>query len=356
MNISKRHLRQMQSLENVCDFDFKEKIATIQLNYESVDEILDEHLSKPGKPVVSDEVSEYLSNLIAVVPKWFNVDFSLHISDYGDYKYENVLKALNANLENTFYYYDDSRKSDNVLSVIFILIGLAFLALNVISCDLHWFGPEGSMGASIFESLFDIAAWVFVWEGGAILFLTYDEDSTLFRKELKRFYALQLKDKDGNLLYSADSKTLYNDWINVKKGESFSRNFILISSTFILAITCILSVEYIGSFGILDTTEKILFPVLFGFAILGTSSNISFYLEKGKLREYALLLSCCLFFLNAIYVIFGFIVSEGSNISVPVIASFLCIILAINIGCLIYLRKQNISIDEVERRLHREHK
>ena len=69
MKISKRTYRQIKNLEQKCTFDTENKVAHIPLHYASPDDLLDEHLSWPDKPVVSDEAMDLRNTENAVKPK-----------------------------------------------------------------------------------------------------------------------------------------------------------------------------------------------------------------------------------------------------------------------------------------------
>lgn len=104
-------------------FDLAKRIATVPLYYKTPDDLLDEHLSRPGKPVISDAAIDYLLDIIKDIPKEFTVNISLTVNDYGEYDHQQLLKAIQTTVENTYYYYDENRRKDIVLSVLFIIIG-----------------------------------------------------------------------------------------------------------------------------------------------------------------------------------------------------------------------------------------
>ena len=85
MELSKRVLRQVENLSKTYEFDMEKRVATIPLYYDSPEELIDIHLSSPGKPVVSDDAIDYLCEVVSFIPKEFTVEIKLIIDDYGEY-------------------------------------------------------------------------------------------------------------------------------------------------------------------------------------------------------------------------------------------------------------------------------
>ena len=110
MKLNRHTLRQIENLKNLYDFDLENQVVTIPLHYETTDDLIDGHLSQPGKPVVSKEALDYLIDIIMSIPSVFTVDFALKVDDYGDYTHKQLIEAIRNTIENAFYYYDGSRK------------------------------------------------------------------------------------------------------------------------------------------------------------------------------------------------------------------------------------------------------
>ena len=344
MELSKRTLKQIKNLSNVCEFDLQNMTATVQLHYADLSDFIDIHLSRPEKPVVSDIAVDYILDIISDIPKEFNVDFHLTVDDYGEYTHEHILEALKLTVENTYYYYDDTRKKDNVLAVIFIMLGVIIFAINSVGGDSGWFGSADSINKSIIGVVLDVLTWALLWEGAAILLLTYANESTVFGKCMRRFNGILFKDKSGNTLSSMDRDGFYKDWIYLKTGEGFSRSFILFSNVFLFLLISVEMLEFAGNriySGNTFWTYLLNWILIFALMV----SNISFYREKGKFKKLALPVSLVAMLYNLYFVVYGIVSKIPPNKNF-VISCLFFICIAVNVVCIIYMNKQNVTIKE----------
>ena len=83
MELNKRTLKQIELLSAHYDFDLEKGIATVPLHYATADDLIDEYISRPGKPKLSSDTLDYLQEIIQEIPKEFTIDFSLTVEDYG---------------------------------------------------------------------------------------------------------------------------------------------------------------------------------------------------------------------------------------------------------------------------------
>lgn len=344
MELSKRTLRRIRNMAHICDFDTDAGIALVKLHYKTPDELVDVHLSRPGVPVVSDEAVDYLRAIIADIPKEFKVDFSLTIDDYGAYSHVQLLNSLRATIENTFYYHDEARKKDSVLAVVFIIAGILFLSLEVAGGLAGWYGAGGSLSRSIIETVLDVFVWALIWEGGALLLLTYENDSTLFSRDMKRFHGVRFNDAQGVTLSAIDREQLYKGWIYLGTREAFARSFILFSNAALLALLsveimeCVTGIEAFGRIGVFGFIVSWL--LLLALAL----SNIGVYREKGRLRKIALPLTIAALALNIMSVFFGIFTGRVGT-RYFVLDCLFIVFLAANLVCLMYMRKLHVRIE-----------
>ncbi len=343
MELSKRTLRWIENMGSDIDFDLGKRIATVPLYYETPDDLLNVRRSRPGKPVISRDALDSLLDAVKEIPKEFTVEFSLIIDDYGEYDHDQLLEAIQKSIENTYYYYDEDKKKDNVLSVIFLIIGIMILCFQMIGGYYGLLGEEGTISTDVVNSLLDSFSCVFIWEMGAVLFLTYGSDSTLFHKELRRIHGIRFVTKTGEVLSSVDKATVSKKWISVGKGERIARSFILFTYPLILALTVIEIGESASQLENLNIGYVFSYAFTWAMVVLLSISSISFYRGKGPLRKWTLPLSLIAFAYMIISIIGWFASGEIHNIFFYM--DFLgTILLLINIFCLIYMRKQNVDV------------
>ena len=252
--------------------------------------------------------------------------------------------AIRTTIENTFFYHDDSKKHGNVLAVIFIILGILVLAFEYIALHYGWFGPETSLSKDIIDSLVSIIVWVFIWEGGAILFLSYDSESTLFHKDIRRFHGINFINELGDSICALKENTLYHRWVNPKKSERFAQNYILFSYPVLLAIATISIAEIIENGSYVSLVAMIPYILDAVLMLLLTICNISFYREQGVMKKLALPLSIVLDVIMALNIVSWFF--DVIYWKFFIIDCFAFIMVLIEIICLIYIRKQNVNIDK----------
>ena len=345
MELSKRTLKWIENMGSDIDFDLEKKIATVPLYYDTPDDLLNAQRSRPGKPVISRDALNSLLDTIKEIPKEFTVEFSLIIDDYGEYDHDQLLEAIQKIIENTYYYYDEDKKQNNVLAVILLIIGVLALCFQVIGGYYGLLGTEGTISSDIINCMLDSFSCVFIWEAGAVLFLSYGNDSTLFHKELSRIHGIRFATKAGEVLSSVDKATVCKNWVSVGKGERIARTLILFTYPLIIA----LSVTEVGESAsqLENLNGGYVFSYIFTWAmvILLLISSISFYRGKGPLRKWTLPLSLIAFAYMVISIIGWFASGETNNIFFY-LDFFGTILLLINIFCLIYMRKQNVDVRE----------
>lgn len=343
MELSKRVLRQVENLSDKFDFDMEKRVATIPLHYETPEELIDVHLSSPGKPVVSDDAIDYLCEVVSFIPKEFTVDFKITIDDYGEYDHAVLMNSLRATIENTYYYYDENRKKDNVLATIFLILGILLLALETIGGMTGWYGAAGSISDTIIETVMDVLVWVFAWEGAALLLLTYGNESTQFYKAMERFNGISFLGNDGEVLIRLDEEEFYKGWIYLGGREKFARNYILFSNAALLTILSVLTVEVFAGLESFDTIDLTGFGISWVLTVLLVLSNIAFYKESGRLGKCALVCSI----VSMVYAVITFIYNAcwDGFVSTHAIGNLiLFVVLLINVICLRYMKKQNVEV------------
>ena len=343
MKTDKRTYRHLKNMEHICSFDRENAIAHVPLYYASPEEMLDIHVSRPDRPVVSDDTIDYIRDIISNIPDDFQVDISLVIDDYGPYDHQQLMDSLRATIENTYYYHDEKRRQSNVLAIFFLIIGFLVLCIDVIGCFAGWFGEDDSVGITIIDTVACIFAWIFLWEGSALLLLTYEEDSHIFSRQMQRFHKVDFSGPDGNPRSSMDQDQFYDGWVHLSFREVFSRSYILFSNA-ILAATMILEIlRCCANLSTLSVPDMILYLFSWAVILLLVICNVSFYMNKGKWQDYALPVSVGVLICNLGYIGLFLTGITDSGEYFP----FCCVFsaaLIVNIICLKYMKKLSVEI------------
>lgn len=341
--LNKKTLRQMENLKDICDFDLENQVASILIHYDSYEEIIDKHLSRPNRPVISNETVEYLTETTAVIPNSFRLDISIQIDDYGEYNHKQLLDSIKEVIEDTFYYYDEHSIKQKVLGITFIAIGILILAVKIAGKLTGIFGPTDAVYFEVLDTILDVFVWVLLWEGGYILFVRYEEDDTIFKKKIGAIHSLSMVDSKNKVLYSLDEDKFYEDWVYEDVKEKVSRNILLIVVFFVLTQVIVQAMNLIGISPMLSGKTLILAIVQIALMIILALSNVSFYRNKGFLCKVAIPVSYITLACSIIFT-YNFSILVDKNFHTIFINSLYIGSIIVNIICLHYLKKiENIN-------------
>lgn len=135
----------------------------------------------------------------------------------------------------------------------------------------------------------------------------------------------------------------YEGWIELSKKEIFARGFILLSTTLFLASLVFQVVEMFASKGTLSGLDIALYIISWILILLLVVSNVSFYLDEGRMKKYALTISIILFAYNALSIVL-YAADFIKDTAYFVFGCAFVVGLLLNIICIIYMKKQSIDI------------
>lgn len=173
MELSKRTLRRMDILKNICDFDTQSGVATVFVHFHTAAEMLELSASNTKEPVLSKTAVNMLKKIIDAVPAEFDVDVSVNIDDYGDYDAEVLSRSYKAAVENLSYRKRSTQKRKTFIMSEFVIIGLFFLVLLFISEKLHMFSTVGTTLSGVITLFIELIFEVYFEEG--LLFFTIEK-------------------------------------------------------------------------------------------------------------------------------------------------------------------------------------
>ncbi len=210
MKISKRTLRRIENISDICDFDTEKGTATLYLRFDKAEEILDKQQSTPVRPVISAETIERMSRNMCIIPEEFDVVYAITIDDYQDYAPDQLLHAYKTGLENRYFRRDEENRSDHVAWLLFAMLGLAIFIFMVLGKHYGWFGIVSSVTAMVMAAILDMLFEIF-FEKSIIFCFIHDNRLDLFRKSFRRLDALQCCDQNGKMLSCWKTKKPRND-------------------------------------------------------------------------------------------------------------------------------------------------
>lgn len=182
--IKKSKLRQhIELMEQYFDVDNENKIVTVHVHFDSVEQLFNNYrVVKSGKkPLISNEVSEKLEQILERIPKRYKLNLEISIDDYNQFSKEQLKQIVYENLLMKKFSYRIKIQKNYHQAFILGGIGVLFLVLNIVGQFLHWFGPIDGIFNLIMSKFIDIAAWVFIWEAVTISLLESTEHRGLLK-------------------------------------------------------------------------------------------------------------------------------------------------------------------------------
>ena len=284
--------RQLELIEKYYYLDREKKIIDVDLNYDSVDDILDKEIGNPNNPQFSKNVLETMDSIIENIPTGYKVNINLVLKDYKGYDPKVLMETFNNTLELRRYSSRKKRLNKQVFSGMLIFIGISIMLLMII-CK-NYISFDNDIQDEILNEVLDIAAWVFVWEAVTMLFLD-DPGKSKLAVEIRRkvnkitFYT---HDNEEPLL-SETNDAIFKNWESISRIKTASRYMLLISSIAFLFLAVYSIYDFFKSFNEAAQIVNVVVLIIFGVVqfivkILGGISGIKLFLNK-PVKHYKLL-------------------------------------------------------------------
>lgn len=172
MILSKRTLKRIKNIKEICAFDMKNKTATLTLRFQNIDEIIDTRIGSIEDPVICAEAIKALENGLDIVPREFKVNFEIMIADYQSYDPQIIKHAYLEAIERRKYKRRIFGKRERSRIVRFFALGLFLLLPAILSARYGWFTFFGVNISVLIAFMLEIAADFLLEEGFAYFIIT----------------------------------------------------------------------------------------------------------------------------------------------------------------------------------------
>ena len=200
MKNSKKSLitRRHELMKKRFDVDEENKIVKLDLHYESVDEVLDEHLDTKVASFNREKFAA-IQDIVSDFPLEYKVDVGIKIDDYKQYRPEEIMDGFKDAVELTLFSGTKEHRKKWIQITFLLIAGILVLYLIGRGILGTWTGMQEST-QEVFREVLDITAWVFIWQAVSLMFLTPTEERLIYLTLAKRINDICLYDKDYNLL------------------------------------------------------------------------------------------------------------------------------------------------------------
>lgn len=191
MELSRRALRRMEITSRFCSYDTVRAVATIRVRFRTADEIVDEALSRPGRPVIRTDAVEILQDAVDLVPKEFSVDFEIAIEDCRGHDPGTIQDAYRAAAEALDLRKEAVKRSKTTRMIAFGLIGVVLMMVVILNRRFGWFEYTGPVYKMVIAYFLDLLFEVYFEECG-IFFTISKIYGTVKKRRLKRLGSVRI--------------------------------------------------------------------------------------------------------------------------------------------------------------------
>lgn len=242
---NERIRRKLALLSKYHHFNTETKVFDITLSYDAPDEVLETNFSNPEYPFFKNEVLNKVEELVDRVPLEYKSNLIFEFNSIGDYSLEGIEEAFNDAMELDNYSVEKIKIKQLLTAVVLFLIGLTILFTKATLSKNSWFLDDSSNAPAILDEVFDISAWVFVWEAVTIFFLSreYKEQASIFLK--KRINKIIFRSKKDNFELEEEYEEIVDKWVYDPKTTRIGRYLLLIFSAGFFAIFVTGTIDFI---------------------------------------------------------------------------------------------------------------
>lgn len=285
--LTPRIRRQIEIISKYYDIDYENRIITLELHYESVDELFESDFVGKGIPSFKEDILKRISGILESFPEEFTANLKLSIDDYKGMDPKKITESLKDSLELFNYHVHHEKSYRWVEAVILALISVAILFVRKFALDNKIIDDS-----VLLTEMLDITAWVFLWQGVTVLFLGQDTLNDINFKLISKLNTVSLLDKNKNIVNSINRAEIEKDWVQISKKEKVSRKMLIIAGAVSLAtgITNISGILQYAFVPELYSTPILIITLVVAIlgvliAIFGGIGAISLFREKGPFKK-----------------------------------------------------------------------
>ena len=312
IDLSSNH--QISLLEKYYDVDKEKRQINVKLYYDKASDLLDFEVGDQGKEMFNNDVFEKINKITDQFPSDYKANIIFVISDFEGYSVELLTEKLIDILDINSYQVIKARKMNWFVAAMLIFIGFSLLVTLGIAKEFNWFGS--GLRKSVFEEMFDITSWVFIWQAVTILFLSPSELSKLGFKIIKRIHSFSYMNSNNEILNTITNEEIVSNWENDSRISNVRKILLLTSSTIIIALGFYNFADELNT--VLTNAENTVFDkilaiitnaIIASFFILAGIGGINKYLNKKKFVVFSKVVAVIL----GLIIVLGLIAFLSSN-------------------------------------------
>ncbi len=221
-------------LEKYYNVDEDTRSVTITLKYESASELIDDSLEGEEYLINTDVISNITSHL-KNIPAIYKTDVKIKVKDFTGVNKDKIVEAFDDAIELNHYSLERENKRKWITTSILVLVGIIILFFNVVAKSSSWYGTNETT-INIVSEVFDICAWVFIWEAVTVMFLTPTELSFNSNKLKLRVKSIEFSDFNNESFGELKFDLNNLKWDSIKRIDVFSHRLFLIGGVLLIGV------------------------------------------------------------------------------------------------------------------------
>lgn len=167
MVLSRRTLKRMENLGSACSFDTDKEIATLNMHFADISELIDDKMSNEAKLVVQQDAIDLLYDGLELVPVEFRVNYNISIDDWRGYDLKTVEEAFEQAIADRDYKANTGKAQKHSVMCIFVVLGLVFLLIGNYTTKNNMFDWAGLSFSAIIAFVLELMFEVYFEEGAS---------------------------------------------------------------------------------------------------------------------------------------------------------------------------------------------
>lgn len=273
--------RRLELMLKRFDVDEENKIVKLNYHYDKVSDVLEGNLDTKVPSFDRNKFSEIKEN-ISDFPIEYKTDLSFQIDDYEGYSPDDILDSFDDAVELSYISSSKDHRKKGLQIVFCLITGVFILYLLARGLLGEWTGFLDST-KEIIKEVFDIGAWVFIWQAVSLMFLTPTEGRLVYLTLSKRVRDIKLLDKEGNVIKHEKYEESNLHGLGEKKKHSFARYLLLTTGAAFFALGLINVIDvvtsFVSMFAIISSSPEpgnvaLVFSIFIGVGIIAVTLQI----------------------------------------------------------------------------------
>ena len=216
------------------DVDEEKKIVKLNLHYDKASDLLEEHLETKA-PTFNREKFGVMKDIVSDFPVEYKADLNIKVDDYEGFTPDEMLESFDDAVDLTVISGTKAHRKKWIQITLLLIGGILVLYLLARGLLGEWMGLSETT-RDVLKEVFDISAWVFVWQAVSLMFLTPTQDRMIYITLAKRIHEVYLLDKDGNILAKEKYNDTHSNEFNERRMHVVAKYLLLIAGAAFFAV------------------------------------------------------------------------------------------------------------------------